>query len=83
MSKPDKIKIELTFTPMKGFGGGFRTEWCSAERDDGTAAGMDSGGGLGNPLLTFWFRPKDGKRVYYTADIRPLIQGLCDAMETP
>lgn len=77
------MKLELLVEPMKGFGGGFRQEWATAEgKQDGKAfeAGIDSGGGLGNPLLTFWIKREGEDKVYYTADIRPILRSFITAM---
>ena len=72
-----KIKVELEFEPMKNFGGGFRTEWISGKNED-MEIGLDSGGGLGNPLLTFWIEKKGEPRKYFTADMRDLLSQLAE-----
>jgi hypothetical protein len=71
------VKIEIEFKPMEGLGGGFRTDWISAENDE-LEAGLDSGGGLGNPYLTFWIERKNQKRQYFTADMRPVLQAAVE-----
>lgn len=79
------FNLELEFKPMQGYGGGFRTEWITAtdEADkSGFSAGLDSGGGFGNPLLTFWVQSgKKGERRYYTADMRLLLQAAIAKVE--
>lgn len=71
------LSVPLDFKPMKGFGGGMRQEWITAEGDDLTA-GLDSGAGLGNPLLTFWIEPKVGERRYYTVSVQDLLTALIE-----
>lgn len=71
------INVNITFEPMQGMGGGFRAEWISAENAI-LKAGLDSGGGLGNPLLTLWIERKDSKREWFTCDMRKVLQ---DAVE--
>lgn len=71
------MKYQMTFSPMKGFGGGFRQEWVSTETPE-FSAGLDSGAGLGNPLLTFWIEKKGGKRKTYTASIADLFKFLVE-----
>jgi hypothetical protein len=69
------MKITMEVKPMQGFGGGFRQEWASAE-GVGFKAGMDSGGGLGNPYLTFWIEKGGKKREYHTADMRDVFRAF-------
>lgn len=66
--------IPITFEPMVGMGGGFRTDWVSGS-GKGISFGLESGAGLGNPLLTFWIEKKN-KRDYYTADIQVLARAI-------
>lgn len=76
-TKPGAFSVTLTFNPMEGLGGGFRQEWASAKCSD-FKAGIDSGAGLGNPLMTFWFE-RNGKRQYFTADINAVMAAGIDA----
>lgn len=78
------ISVQLTFEPMKGLGGGLRSEWLTGNSDEKDEKeriefGIDSGAGLNNPYLTFWIK-KGGKRTYYTADVRELARGLVKAV---
>jgi hypothetical protein len=74
------FEIPLTFTPQKGFGGGFRTEWLSAKAETPAfEAGIDSGAGLGNPYLTFWIELDGEPRRYFSADVRDLLRASIDA----
>jgi len=79
MSKEKKsFKVEIEFEPMKGMGGGFRSEWLSGENSE-IEAGIDSGAGLGNPLMTFWFRRKPGgERVYFTSNMQKLFEAAIE-----
>lgn len=77
MKKNKKIEVNLTFEPMKGMGGGFRTDWISAKNEN-LVAGIDSGAGLGNPYLTFWIEEKPGQRKYFTADLREVLPKIID-----
>lgn len=77
------FEVPVNFTPMKGFGGGFRMPWISGENED-IQLGLDSGGGVGNPLMTFWFEDKTGKckdRQYFTVDMRDVLQSLGEQVE--
>lgn len=66
---------------MKGFGGGFRQEWIKVELPNGRGnVELQSGAGLGNPLLTF-SHERAGKTRFWTADLRPLIRDLVDRLE--
>lgn len=71
------MKIEIEFKPMQGFGGGFRTEWISATSED-LKAGLDSGAGLGNPMLTFWIERAGAKREYFTANMADVLQAAVE-----
>lgn len=73
----EALKFEVVFEPMKGLGGGFRQEWVSAKFEGGEC-GLDSGAGLGNPLMTFWVEPKGKKRQYFTADITKMVKALTE-----
>lgn len=71
--RPGKpFSLKLDFKPMKGMGGGFRTEWVSGSNSE-IKAGIDSGAGLGNPLITFWIEKSGGKRHYYTANVQDVL----------
>lgn len=71
--------VTVKFEPMKGLGGGFRTEWVSGKNQN-LEAGIDSGGGVGNPLMTYWIQEKgEKKRRYFTVDIRDVLQQAIDA----
>lgn len=71
--KPEPFTTQLSFKPMDGIGGGFRTEWLTGHGDS-IKFGLDSGAGVGNPLLTFWIEQGNGKRQYYTADVQELVK---------
>lgn len=77
-----EAKIEVSFKerPPKSFGGGLYQEWISGD-GDGVKFGLNSGAGLGNPMLSLWVE-KDGKRVYYDADVRDLITTLVEKVST-
>lgn len=75
------MKTEIEFKPMEGLGGGFRSEWISAENSE-LKAGFDSGAGLGNPLLTFWIEVKGERRRYFTCDMSDALKALIGQMET-
>lgn len=70
----EAFDVPITFSPMIGVGGGFRTEWVTG-KGHGVEFGLDSGAGVGNPYLTFWIE-KNGKRAYYTSEIRDLVNAL-------
>lgn len=80
VSKGKPFSCELKFKPMEGFGGGFRAEWVTASWDN-SEAGIDSGGGMGNPFLTFWIEEGRKERRYYTADIRDLFKDAISKSE--
>lgn len=69
--------VELVFEPMKGLGGGLRQEWVSGE-GNGIKFSLDTGTGLGNPLMTLCVERKGGKVEYFTADIRPMLRAVLD-----
>lgn len=71
--------VPLKFKPMEGFGGGFRTDWVSAEHK-GLKFGLDSGADMGNPSLTFCIEKK-GKTRYYTADIGDVLRAAIVQVE--
>lgn len=78
--KPTEFTVELKFSPMGGIGGGFREEWISG-KGNGVQFSLDSGAGLGNPLLTLQIRYGDkGSYRYFTADIRPMLEALVDQL---
>jgi hypothetical protein len=77
--KEETFKITLEFKTMKGFGGGFRQDWVSGENEE-LKAGMDSGGGLGNPLLTFWIEKKGENRKYFTTNISKALEQAIEAV---
>lgn len=66
---PAFVTVTIDILPMVGIGGGFRQEWITAENGV-VECGLDSGGRLGNPLLTLWIKRKGKDRQYYTADMR-------------
>lgn len=71
--------INVPFKKMEGFGGGFRQEWITAKPDNGEfVAGIDSGAGLGNPLITFWIEEKGQQRRSYTASVADLLEIAID-----
>lgn len=72
--KPQPIELPLKITPMEGFGGGFRQEWISGKSPDGTKVALESGAGLGNPLLTFRIERPGQKPEWWTADMADLLQ---------
>lgn len=74
----EKFKVTIEFESLKKLGG-FRQEWVSAE-GDGYTAGVDSGAGYGNPLMTFWFKKGD-KKQYFTASIEQVIRQGIDALK--
>lgn len=79
IEKKNQFTIPLEFKPQEGFGGGFRSEWVSAE-GNGIKAGFDSGAGLWNPFLTFWIEKK-GKKSYYNANVGDLLRAAIDEVE--
>lgn len=76
------ITLNLNLKPMTGLGGGFRSEWVSAESET-LETGIDSGGGLGSPYVTFWIkREGDEKRQYYIADMRDVLTSFIEKAPT-
>lgn len=73
-------RIEVTAKPMEGFGGGFRQEWISGEKD-GVVVQLSSGAGFGNVFLTLMVAI-DGEEVRWEViDVRPLVETWAAAIE--
>lgn len=79
MIKDKPLKVQLDFAPVKGIGYGFRQDWIEAKGVD-VSAGLDSGAGLGNPMLTFWVKEKGGKTHYFEADMQTVLTKLINTV---
>ncbi len=77
----NEFQVIITFKPMKDLGGGFRTEWISGEIENKLRAGIDSGGGLGNPLMTFWYEKTGSRREYFTCHMGEVLSDSIDQLE--